>query len=373
MIARKEKQYLVFEFDDGKDVRFDLSTGQFIGKKGKPVKGLTGQLSGYTIQEVIDSFSDEKYRKFLSYVYDVTIEKSWGWTSYSNVGTFLNHVKEYLNLEQFFACGFTNIDLRSKTLKLSDVPKQLLKICREKDLKLTDTFLLAYNQNATTYLNLLKENYNMFNVYNMMDYYGGRRTRLDYFNELIKTYNYKPQSLARYIDNIMMYEGESNQSNVIQLLYDYASMMSAISHKFEKYPRYLSTIHNIAARNYTRLKKDFPEKLFSNRVNEVMEYTYKEIAFIYPKTTQDIKDEAVGQSNCVASYIDNVIKGECDIIFMRNKQTPNKSYITLEVRSGKVVQSRGKFNRECTDEEKMIINKYEEYLYKISNKKEKVA
>lgn len=38
MIARKDKQYLVFEFENGKDVKFDLSSGQFIGKKRKPSK-----------------------------------------------------------------------------------------------------------------------------------------------------------------------------------------------------------------------------------------------------------------------------------------------------------------------------------------------
>lgn len=374
MIARKDKQYLVFEFEDGKDVKFDLSSGQFIGKKGNPVKGLSSQLSGYSIEDVIESFQDEKYRKFLSHVLKITRTNDyWNGYSYSNLGTFLNKVRDYLNLEQFFACGFTNVDLTSKRLKLSDVPKRLQKICRQKDFTLTENLLYTYNQNPDVYANLLINEYERFNVYNLLnerDY----NSKIGLFNTLIKTYNYKPQALSTYIDNIMMFEGENSQTNVIQLLHDYTTMMNVISPKFDKYPRYLATTHNIAARNYNRLKKEFSEEIFSKRINLDMEYTYKGTSFTYPKTTQDIKDEAVQQNNCVASYIDKVIDGRCDIIFMRNKDSLGVSLVTLEVVGGKVVQAKGRFNRECTTEEKAIIDKYEEYLYKnLNNKKERVA
>ena len=40
----KEKQYIMFDLDDGKSVKYDLSTGECIGKLGKPVKGLQSQL-----------------------------------------------------------------------------------------------------------------------------------------------------------------------------------------------------------------------------------------------------------------------------------------------------------------------------------------
>lgn len=359
MRARKEKQYLIFEFDDGKDVKFDLSDGQFIGKKGKPVKGLTGQLCGYSIQEVIDSFEDEKYRKFLNHIYSITIEKSWGWTSYSNVGTFLNHVRKYLNLEQFYACGFTNIDLRSRSLKMSDVPKKLIKICRERDIRLTEDILRTYKEDQNMWSMLLESEFEMLNISEMMNY---RYRPLENFMNLVNTYKYKPKSLATYIDNIMRFEGENSRDNVITLLHDYTRMMSDISQKYEKYPRYLATTHNIAVRNFNRLKKEFHEETFKSRIKESMEYTYKGWCIIYPKATQDIKDEAVQQNNCVASYIDRVIDGECDILFMRNKEMPNKSVVTLEVRNGKVVQAKGKFNRDCNEEEKQIIKKYEEVL-----------
>jgi len=51
-----------------------------------------------------------------------------------------------------------------------------------------------------------------------------------------------------------------------------------------------------------------------------------------------------------------------------------RSLVTLEIKNYKVVQARGKFNRDVTKEEQSVINKYNERLNKIYNKrKEEIA
>ena len=55
---------------------------------------------------------------------------------------------------------------------------------------------------------------------------------------------------------------------------------------------------------------------------------------------------------------------------MRKKDDLEHSIVTIEVRENKIVQARGKFNRECTPEEKLVI---EQWNKKHSNKKEEVA
>ena len=57
---------------------------------------------------------------------------------------------------------------------------------------------------------------------------------------------------------------------------------------------------------------------------------------------------------------------------MRKNDNPNKSIVTLEVRNNKVVQAKGKFNRDCNEEEGLVISRYEEFLNN-KNKKEMVA
>ena len=58
MKAYKDKQYLVFEFKDGKNVKYNLATKETIGKLGKPVKNITDY---GTITDVRSSENKEIY------------------------------------------------------------------------------------------------------------------------------------------------------------------------------------------------------------------------------------------------------------------------------------------------------------------------
>ena len=46
MKVYKDKQFLVFDFENGKTVKYDFATNTAIGIKGKPVKNLQSQLNG---------------------------------------------------------------------------------------------------------------------------------------------------------------------------------------------------------------------------------------------------------------------------------------------------------------------------------------
>lgn len=197
--------------------------------------------------------------------------------------------------------------------------------------------------------------------------YGYRNDYMDKFYNLINTYNYKLQSLLTYIDNLMTYEALDNFTSIISELHDYVTMMARISPKYEKYPKNFLTTHKIACRNYNRLKETFEELDFQRRIDKSLEHTYEDYKFIYPKSTQNIKDEAVQQNNCVASYIKRVINGECHILFMRKKDALDKSLVTIEVIDNKIVQARGKFNRDVTAQEQEAIDNFN----KIKGKKER--
>lgn len=55
----KEKQFLVFDFENKKTVRYDFSKKQAIGINGQPVKDLKKQLNGLTISDVIECCEDK--------------------------------------------------------------------------------------------------------------------------------------------------------------------------------------------------------------------------------------------------------------------------------------------------------------------------
>ena len=75
-------------------------------------------------------------------------------------------------------------------------------------------------------------------------------------------------------------------------------------------------------------------------------------------------------SNCVSSYIDKVINGECHILFLRKKDSPDKSLVTIEVRNNQIVQARRKFNDPVNEEEQKVIDAFNNKFEKV---KENVA
>lgn len=351
---------MIFDFEDGRTVKYDFATKLCIGIKGKPVKGLQSQLSGITMNQIIECCTNEKYAKFLKFVQN-------RYPNYiSNIGTILSKVPYYSNFEQIFSAGFDEIVSRDFTKPINYIPKSLIKIAKDKKIKISDRFCdywkrnpdahyLAYQLN---YMSLTDDDVNKILSIESYDYVDKNRIYYSYFNKLIEEYEYNPKALLLYIDNLKTFEAIEDMYYLIGELVDYAIMMNTISPKFDKYPRNFLTTHKIACRNYNRLKKEFPEEIFKKRIDKNLECAFGDYQFIYPDSTQDIKDEAVAQNNCVASYIDKVIDGECHIMFLRKKSSPKESLVTIEIRNNHIVQARRRFNDPVTSEDQESIDKW---------------
>lgn len=365
--AYKEGAFLIFQFDDGKNVKYNLATGETIGKRGLPVKEITPQLSGYDLLEVIDSFEDENYRMFLKFIDEQFINRSRSrdWhrrvDKISNVGSFVSRIKNYPHYEQYFSAGIHNIE-RDLKYKITDLPRGLLNICRENNVQITNNLVEAYK--GTGYLHeVLRRDYNTLSKRDIANFFSNNlRNRGSSFSELIDRYGYNPISLIRYIDNLMTYEALDGIWNISGELRDYARMLSQISPRYEKYPKNFLTAHRIATRSYNRLREKFDEDKFNIVVDRSLEFSCEDYVVIYPHSTQEIKDEAVQQNNCVASYIQNVLNGTTHILFMREKDEPDKSLVTLQVSNNKVVQAKRRFNNEVSKRDEEIIDRYNDYL-----------
>lgn len=312
----------------------------------------------------------------------VAKEESWSYPI-SNIGTILNRVPLYSNYEQLFSAGIDSIIDPSNKFEytIGQIPKALIKLCQKKKIRLSNKFLGYYKQNQDAYLlayNLEYLSLNDNDLYSLLTRDTYERddnyecVYYSYFNKLLNEYGYTAKALLLYLDQLSTYEALNNAGNTIQELYDYARMMKTISPKFDKYPRHFLTTHKIACRNYNRLLKEFSEEVFKSRIDKTLEYTYKDYCFIYPNSTTEIKEEAVQQNNCVASYIDSVIEGNCHILFLRKKNSKDESLVTLEVRNNKIVQAKRKFNDPVTAEDQEAIDRWNE-KYSNKNEKEKVA
>lgn len=364
----KERQYLVFDFEDGRTVKYDFSTKQAIGIKGKPVKDLKSQLRGFSINQLFECCDDKQYAKFLNFIRDSECYQI------DNIGTILDRVPKYSRFEQIFSAGFESIIRDGKHFKYSinEIPKSLIKLCKQYKIKLSndivkfykeypDAHYIAYNLDFIS----LDES-DIFDAWTVSGWNPGIGN-VSYFNQLIY-FGYNAKDLWLYIDRLKTFEAIENIREILTEIYDYSVMMQKISPKYDKYPRHFLTTHRIACRNYSRLKREFSEKAFKTRIIKDYEYTFGDYIFIYPKSTQEIKDEATQQSNCVASYIDRVIDGECHILFLRKKDKPEESLITIEVRNNKIVQARRRFNDPVTKEDQKAIDAFNKRFAEKENK-----
>ena len=377
----KDKQFLIFDYEDGHTVKYNFATKESIGKKGKPVKDLCSQLKGLTINDLCDCCTDQQYGKFLRFVKRYG---SYGSGEINNIGTILDRVKDFARFEQIFSAGIDDIVDRNFQYRINDIPKGLIKLCREHQLQISNKFLEFYKVNPDAYafpFNMEYISLTKRDIYSVLNhesqeksYYGVGEWQYTWryvatVNSLLENHGYTAKALFNYIDYLKTYEAIEDVGFLMRELYDYVSMMSKISNKFDKYPRHFLTTHKIAVRNFNRLKQRFVEDDFKKRINKDMEKTFGDYCFIYPESTQDIKDEAASQSNCVASYIKSVIDGACHILFLRKKDTPDKSLVTIEVRNDTIVQARQRFNYPVTSEQQEVIDKWNKYwMNKIKEK-----
>ena len=125
----------------------------------------------------------------------------------------------------------------------------------------------------------------------------------------------------------------------------------------EKYPDDLLLLHNQLSYKCACMKQQIDERKFARQVEKASMYegSYKGFVFIAPKKQQDLLDEAIAQTNCLAGYVNKFTNGDCIILFMRKKEAPERSYATVEIIGLDVVQAELKRNIKLGLEEKAIL------------------
>lgn len=79
---------------------------------------------------------------------------------------------------------------------------------------------------------------------------------------------------------------------------------------------------------------------------------------VFPESEKDFIEEGNMQHNCVGHYAKAVINGDCIIFFLRDREKPDKSFITAEIRKGGLGQFYLSNNRSVTDDGLKKLGKY---------------
>ena len=179
------------------------------------------------------------------------------------------------------------------------------------------------------------------------------------FKELIETYNYDIVALCKFLIQYLKPFENINIKEGINLLKDYYGMANKIERNVKKYPKYLKSMHDIITINYNAFKRKYNEELFARLQKKELDFEEDKVYIVItPQSTKEIVKEGTSLNHCVGSYIDKILDNKTYIFFLRKKEAPEQSLMTLEFKNGKIVTAKGSCNREINKEEKEFLQVY---------------
>ena len=348
MLVEKVGSKLIFN-NEGSILEYDFKDKSYT-KNGRINKKPQSYFRGLSTRDFAEG-CDEKYSKFIKRVFEA--EKLC-----SNIGTILERIPMYSKLESWMMVGYEKFDSYYINYHVSAFNKHIHNYLKKYDLSIYNYFLQQVYEdrcfdNVLRYIVEEDVDYNLAKrFYDVVEY------KKHEFKTLLNL-GYNDIALLRYLINIHNFEA-FNIYEAICDLKDYAIMSKALSRngKFEKYPRYLKTTHDIIVRNYNNYKTEHNEEIFCKMVDLDLEYKYKDYSIVVPKTTKELKDEGVSLSHCVGSYVDSIIEGKRQVCFLRKSEELDKSLITLDVKNGQIQQAEGFMRRKPNGDEKVFIEKF---------------
>lgn len=136
---------------------------------------------------------------------------------------------------------------------------------------------------------------------------------------------------------------------------DYQDMLEKIGVSFEGdfriMPKNFKQAHDNAVAAYNDLRDELKNQEYHKHLEKLLELeqTIGNYTFILPKELKELKAEGKALKHCVGSYADRVANGETVIVFVRQKRKADNPLYTLEIKGGKIVQLRGKNNKNAKE------------------------
>lgn len=345
------KNKVFFNFvTDNCEISFNAEDGKIYDMFNKEIP--IGKVNGNFMR--VDA-KDENSKNLIKYLrYDIL-----NGTYTPSMKTALQKIKYDSNLENIqkiflFGVYLSRHDLTK--IELKDVTKDVVNMLKDRINKgggNISTHILATAHYSKKY----HESYIKYLEEDNKLYFEFLYTHKDKYDELVNFFKYDEISLIDYITRIVDTQNLELRK-AIEFLYDYANIHNIMDiKKFDKYPKYLSSMHDIATVKLKDYKKNNDidlNKIYKFDYSQWTTEKFYDYKIEIPSNTKQIIEEGNNLSHCVASYIDRVLRGETKIIFLRRKgywSSSDCSLVTLEINNNTLVQARGKCNRDPYKEE----------------------
>lgn len=371
-ISRIEKvsKDILFHNFEGDILRYDLLSKKYYktyssNKSEKEVKLCTAKnfFKGLDYNNLIELVKDMKLERLLKF----SKNKGYSPVEVKNMGTVLDKLSKIFEYEDFIVNGFIP-NTKMKGLKVQMIDKGVWKFLLDNIIGVSSHNCIQlmqdlyssrkdyYKNNGYTYDALIDLFRKAVNLYNL-----GRFRNLKNIESIII-------ELFSSVDNFsycLRIEKDGNMEEFIKFLYnavnyenieiydlkhkhlDYIRMSEEMNKNNPKFPRYITSRHDIVSKQYSYISKE--DLSIEYKYNYFFEN--KKYKIVVPKSTKEICNEGIQLNHCVPSYIDDIISGRCDILFLReDKEIP---FVTLAIEDGKITQVKG--NRDTTPEDAEVL------------------
>ena len=187
---------------------------------------------------------------------------------------------------------------------------------------------------------------------------------------------YYLEKLSKFVDLEEAYKKvlglKENQNNVHEYL-DYLEaarfLKLPLHDKKVLYPSNLLKEHDKLIEQVQIVENAEHDKLIQKRLEDLNKNVYKNNKYIvFPAPSAEaLLKESKEQHNCVfKSYLKKYCNSLTDIYFLRKVDSPNKSFVTVEVNNNRVVQAKAKYNEDVSKETQKFLDKWERKLQKVA-------
>lgn len=151
------------------------------------------------------------------------------------------------------------------------------------------------------------------------------------------------------------------KNDALNIWSDYLRMAKVLNidlkDKSRRFPLSMKKEHDVAMFAYREVEERIDKEVFAKQAEineqEVGNYSYKDYFIVIPKTPEDVVNEATQQKNCLRSYVTRIKEGRTVVCFIRKKDEPDNSFVTVEVREKKIIQLKGYCNSNPRDKKLM--------------------
>lgn len=166
--------------------------------------------------------------------------------------------------------------------------------------------------------------------------------------------------------------GSSQHLDYVRLNHyiDYIEMMVKIGLKPDTailaFPKDLYRAHDDAVGKFNALQAELETNAYKAIYENIrkLEFKHQELRILAPRCISEIHEEGKALNHCVGSYSQRVLDGTTIILFIRKTESPNTSFYTLEYRNKKIIQIKGRDNKQMSDEIALFVGEWEKWLSK---------